>query len=219
MTVPVIATADDLDAMLFEATPGEIVEDVDLTTEERHAAYQLAGAFAAALHALPCEGCGGTADYEAQLLTHAERWLALPDAGFSEELRRWSRDLLGADGAFARVDLVPAHTDYSPRNWLLHRPRPGPPALYIFDWELARPAPWVEDVQRTAEDHWHADPAARDAFFRGYGREPSDVEERRIRAMAFANSALGAIAWGGQRGDTAFVAKGWAILNRLRTET
>ena len=216
MTVPVVATADD--AMLFEAAPGEIVEDADLTSEERHAAYQLAGAFAAALHALPCEGFGATADYGPQLLASAERWLALPGAGFTEELRRWSRDLLRADGAFARVDLVPAHMDYSPRNWLLHR-QDRALWLNVVDWERARPAPWVEDVQRMAEDHWHADPAARDAFFRGYGRKPSDIEERQLRAVALANVALGAIGWGGQRGDTAFVAKGWAIFNRLRAET
>jgi hypothetical protein len=26
------------------------------------------------------------------------------------------------------------------------------------------------------EDHWHRDPAAREAFFLGYGRYPTEVE-------------------------------------------
>lgn len=73
MTVPLVATADGLDAMIFEAAPGEIVEEADLTSDERHAAYQMAGAFAAALHALPCEGCGPAPGYPSDLLKSVER--------------------------------------------------------------------------------------------------------------------------------------------------
>ena len=218
MTAPPTAIADDLDAMIFEAAPGEIVEEADLTREERLAAYQLAGAFAAALHALPCDGCGPAAGYGATLLESVERWLGDPQAAFSVEVQEWVRDEVRAGGAFEGVSLVPAHMDYSPRNWLLHRDG-GVLWLHVIDWERARPAPWVEDVQRMAEDHWHADPTLREAFFLGYGREPSEVEERQIRALVVVNGAVGAIAWGGQRGDSAFVAKGRAILERLRAET
>ncbi|MDA0350878.1 MAG: phosphotransferase [Chloroflexi bacterium] len=193
MTVPLVATADDLDAMLFAAAPGEIVEDAALTTEERHAAYQLAGAFAAALHALPCEGCGPAEDYGANLRSTIRPWLADPAAAFTAEEQRWATDTIRADGALDAVRLVPAHMDYSPRNWLIHR-ADGALWLYVIDWERARPAPWTEDVQRMAEDHWHADPVAREAFFLGYGRQPSDIEERQIRALAVANNAIGAIA-------------------------
>lgn len=217
MTVPAIAVADDLDAMIFEAAPGEIVEDADLTDHERQAAYQMAGAFAAALHALPCEGCGPAEGYVDQQLVNVERWLGDPEAGFTAEEQRWTRETVRAGGAFEGVQLVPAHMDYSPRNWLLHRDD-GALWLHVIDWERARPAPSVEDVQRMAEDHWHRDPAMREAFFLGYGRQPSDVEERQIRALVAINSAVGAIAWGGQRGDTAFVAKGRAILDRMRAE-
>ncbi len=217
MTVPPIAVADDLDAMIFEAAPGEIVEDADLTDHERQAAYQMAGAFAAALHALPCEGCGPAEGYVDQQLANVERWLGDPAADFTAEEQRWTRDTVRAGGAFEGVQLVPAHMDYSPRNWLLHRDD-GVLWLHVIDWERARPAPWVEDVQRMAEDHWHRDPAMREAFFLGYGRQPSEVEERQIRALVAINSAVGAIAWGGQRGDTAFVAKGRAILDRMRAE-
>ena len=218
MTVPPIATDDALDALILEAAPGEIVEDAALTLEERHAAYQMAGAFAAALHALPCEGCGPSERYAEELLATAERWLRDPAAGFTDDERRWARQELRAGGAFEAVELVPAHMDYSPRNWLLHRDD-GALWLHVIDWERARPAPWAEDVQRMAEEHWHLDPTAREAFFLGYGREPTEVEQRQIRALAVANNAIGAIAWGGQRGDTAFVAKGRAILDRMRGKT
>lgn len=218
MTVPMIATADELDAMIFEAAPGEIVEEAELTSAELQAAYQMAGAFAAALHALPCEGCGPAPGYEAELLASVERWLPDPDAGFTEDEQRWARETVHADGAFDDVELVPAHMDYSPRNWLLHR-RDGALWLYVIDWERARPAPWVEDVQRMAEDHWFHDPSLREAFFLGYGSSPSEVEERQLRAITAVNSAIGAIAWGGQREDWDFVAKGRGILDRMRAES
>jgi len=218
MTVPPIAVADDLDAVIFEAAPGEIVEGADLTAHERQAAYQMAGAFVAALHELPCDGCGPAPSYEDDLLASVERWLPDPEAAFTEDEQRWAREAVKAGGAFEDVQFVPAHMDYSPRNWLLHRDD-GALWLHVIDWERARPAPWVEDVQRMAEDHWSDDPAAREAFFLGYGREPSELEEHQIRALVVANAAIGAIAWGGQRGDTAFVAKGRAILGRLRAKS
>lgn len=217
ITVPIVATADELDAMLLEAAPGEIVEEANLTPEELRAAYQMAGAFAAALHALPCDGCGRAPGYGEELLEKVERWLPDPDAGFTDDEQSWAREVVAAGGAWDGVQLVPAHMDYSPRNWLLHR-SDGALWLHVIDWERARPAPWVEDVQRMSEDHWHIDPSLRDSYFLGYGREPSEVEERQIRALAAANSAIGAIAWGGQRGDTEFVAKGRVILDRMRAE-
>lgn len=218
MTVPPIASAADLDAVILEVAPGDIVESADLTADERAATYQMAGAFAAALHALPCEGCGPVADYEARMRLAVGRWLDLPDVGFTDEIRRWARQELHAGGAFEGVEFVAAHMDYAPRNWLIHRDD-GALWLRVIDWERARPAPWTEDVQRMAEDHWHAEPALREAFFLGYGREPSEVEERQIRALVLVNKAIGAIGWGGQRGDTAFVAKGWRILERLRASS
>ncbi len=217
MTVPMIATADELDAMLFEAAPGEIVEEAELTSEELQGAYQMAGAFAASLHALPCDGCGESATYGEELLAKIEPWLVDPGVGFTEAERRWAREVVRAGDAFDAVPLVPAHMDYSPRNWLIQRDD-GALWLSVIDWERARPAPWVEDVQRMAEDHWHRDPSLRQAFFLGYGHEPSEVEQRQIRAIAAANSAIGAIAWGGQRDDTEFVAKGRAILDRMLAE-
>jgi aminoglycoside phosphotransferase len=80
MTVPPIATDDALDALVLEAAPGEIVEDAALTLKERHAAYQMAGAFAAAVHALPCEDCGTAERYADKLLASAERYLGDPAA-------------------------------------------------------------------------------------------------------------------------------------------
>ena len=217
MAVPLVASADDLDAIVLEAAPGEIVEDAQLTDDERHAAYQMAGAFAAALHTLPCDGCGVDARYEEAALASVERWLPDPAAGFNEDVQQWARDAVRANGAWRDVELVPAHMDYSPRNWLLHRDD-GALWLHVIDWERGRPAPWVEDVQRMAEDHWYRDASEREAFFLGYGRQPTELEERQIPALVVSNNAIGAIAWGGQRGDAAFVAKGRAILERLRAE-
>jgi hypothetical protein len=77
MAVTMIATADELDAMIFEAAPGEIVKDAEPTSEELQAAYQMAGAFAAALHALLGDGCGAAPGYEQKLLEQIEGWFEL----------------------------------------------------------------------------------------------------------------------------------------------
>lgn len=217
MAVPMVAVADDLDAMLFEAAPGEIVEDATLTEVERDAVYQMAGAFASALHQLPCEGSGPSTTYGTEMVERFSPWLDDPAVSFPAEIRSWAIEAMHAGGVLDRVELVPTHMDYSPRNWLIHRDD-GALWLHIIDWERARPAPWVEDAQRMVEDHWQRDPAARRAFFLGYGREPTEVEQQQLRAITIANSAIGAIGWGTQRGDWPFVKQGWGILERLRSE-
>ncbi|MBT5773151.1 MAG: phosphotransferase [Dehalococcoidia bacterium] len=218
MTVPMVATADELDAVIFEAAPGEIVEEAELTSAELHAAYQMAGAFAAALHALPCEGCGAAPGYEQELVGKIEGWFELYEGveGLDEELRRFVLNAVVADGVFRDAVLVPTHMDYSPRNWLLHR-EDGALWLHVIDWERARPELWVQDVARVAEDHWQRDPALREAFFLGYGREPSEIEARQLKLLSLANM-VPTIGWARAREDHRF--EGWAreVLGRLHGE-
>lgn len=218
MAVPMVATADELDAMIFEAAPGEIVEEAELTSEELRAAYQMAGAFAAALHALPCDGCGAAVGYEQELVGKIEGWFELYDGveGLDAELKRFVQDAVVADGVFRDAVLVPAHMDYSPRNWLIHRDD-GALWLYVIDWERARPELWVQDAQRLSEDHWFRDPALREAFFLGYGREPSEVEERQLKLLNLA-ATVPTIGWARAREDHRFEAWAREVLARLRGE-
>jgi phosphotransferase family enzyme len=218
MAVPMVATADELDAMLFEAAPGEIVEEAELSSEELQAAYQMAGAFAAALHALPCNGCGAAPGYEQELVGKIEGWFELYEgvAGLDAELKRFVLDAVVADGVFREAVLVPTHMDYSPRNWLIHRDD-GALWLHVIDWERARPELWVQDAQRMSEDHWHRDPALREAFFLGYGREPSEVEGRQLKLLNLA-ATVPTIGWARAREDTRFEAWAREVLARLRGE-
>ena len=216
MAVPMIATADEHEAMIFEAAPGEIVEEAELTSEELQAAYQMAGAFAAALHALPGDGCGAAPGYEQKLLEQIEGWFELYEGveGLDEELRRFVLDAVSEGGAFRDAVLVPTHMDYSPRNWLLHR-EDGALWLHVIDWERARPELWVQDVARMAEDHWHRDPALREAFFLGYGRQPSEIEARQLKLLSLAN-IVPTIGWARAREDHRFEAWAREVLTRLR---
>jgi hypothetical protein len=218
MAVPMIATANELDSMIFEAVPGEIVEEAELSSEELHAAYQMAGAFAAALHALPCDGCGPSPGYEQKLLDQIEDWFELYEGvpGLGDELRRFVLDAVSDGGAFRAAVLVPTHMDYSPRNWLLHR-EDGALWLRVIDWERARPELWVQDVARMSEDHWQRDPALREAFFLGYVRDPSEIEARQLKLLALAN-IVPTIGWARAHDDHRF--EGWAreVLARLRGE-
>ena len=218
MAVPLVASADDLDAIVLEAAPGEIVEDAQLTDDERHAAYQMVGAFAAALHTLPCDGCGVDARYEEAALASVERWLPDPAAGFNEDVQQWARDAVRANGAWRDVELVPAHMDYSPRNWLLHRDD-GALWLHVSRFGAGPSCAvgrgmcsgWRRTTGTATRASARRSSSATDGSRRSW-------EERQIPALVVSNNAIGAIAWGGQRGDAAFVAKGRAILERLRAE-
>jgi hypothetical protein len=115
MAVPMTSIADELDVMIFEAAPGEIVEEAELTSSELQAAYQMAGAFAAPLHALPGEGCGPAPGYAQKLLEQIGGWFELHEGipGLDNELRRFVLDAVSDGGAFRDAVRVPAHMDYS----------------------------------------------------------------------------------------------------------
>jgi len=103
MAMPPVAVADDLDALIFEAAPGEIVETATLTEAERDAVYQMAGAFAAALHQLPCDGCGPSTSYGTELVERFSVWFDDPAAKLLAEIRSWAVEAMRAEDALDRV--------------------------------------------------------------------------------------------------------------------
>jgi thiamine kinase-like enzyme len=110
------------------------------------------------------------------------------------------------------LKLVPVHCDYSPRNWLVED---GRNAIGVIDWERARPGYWVEDFHRMTLDHWWRRPALRDAYFDGYGREPSEKERRQAGMVSLVN-AIGGVPWAIGHGDTQFEAHNRRVIATLR---
>jgi hypothetical protein len=107
----------------------------------------------------------------------------------------------------------PCHFDFQPRNWLLDRGG----TLRLIDFEHARIGLQVRDFTRLHFRCWPSRPDLREAFFDGYGRRLTPVEQETVRHCG-AIDALTALVRGAQTGDTALVAHSRATLARLRDE-
>src|SRR5690606_15377580 len=112
--------------------------------------------------------------------------------------------------ALATLSRVRCHRDYTPRNWLA---REGG-ELVVLDFEHARPDLGVADLERLWGGEWRREPALREAFLAGYGRDLTADEEETLRRVA----ALGGLTtglWARGRADAASEAHGRGGLRRL----
>jgi hypothetical protein len=64
---------------------------------------------------------------------------------------------------------------------------------------------------------WPDHPDPRASLFEGYGRTPTEAEERALAAFAAADAA-GPLAYGARHGDTFVTARGRATVERLMRE-
>ena len=87
--------------------------------------------------------------------------------------------------------------------------------LGIIDWERSRHGYYVEDFQRMVQDHSVLEPHLRDAFFSGYGREPSELEWRQANQVVLVN-AVGGVPWAASHGDSKFERQNRAVIERLK---
>lgn len=74
----------------------------------------------------------------------------------------------------AVLPAVPIHGDAQPRNWLWD---PAARRLAMIDFERAEVAPAVRDLVRLVDGQWDGRPDLANAFFAGYGRALSGIEE------------------------------------------
>ncbi len=104
---------------------------------------------------------------------------------------------------------VPCHRDFDPRNWLA-----GPEGIVVFDFEHARGDLWLQDLLRLASEVWPGAPELAAAFWRGYGRELSEVEVRLVEALV-AFEAGSTLYWGLVHRDEAFIQRGRRWVQQL----
>lgn len=119
-------------------------------------------------------------------------------------------ELVGRAGALGPVELVPAHRDNGPRNWLVD----DGGRVRLIDFGHCRRAPWVEDLHRMTWRQWRERPALRDAFLDGYGRHP-DEHDLAVLAAHDAVAVISTIVWAVAHGDAPFAELGRAELARL----
>jgi hypothetical protein len=211
----VVADDVELGAALLSELPGEPLEDIESTRSERVEMHRLAGRLAAMVHALDVDPyrAGPERLYGREIL---DLYLEKGEPYMDRETLRWIERVCGAPGVFDGLGIVPTHSDFSPRNWLLQRGGNGL-ALGLIDWERARPGFWLEDMQRVAQDHWLTAPELRAAFFEGYGRVPGEREERQLKIIVLMNAA-GTVSWATEHDDHAFAELGRRTIEQLKVE-
>ncbi len=65
------------------------------------------------------------------------------------------------------------------------------------------------------QDHWIREPRLRDAFFTGYGREPSEREWYQADQVVLIN-AVGGVPWSISHRDSKFEKLNRAVIERLK---
>jgi aminoglycoside phosphotransferase (APT) family kinase protein len=210
-TPRLVGKSNELGALVMTVVAGEIFDESGLARSAGAGVYELAGRFAALLHRakVDAESAGRPRSYDQETIV---RLLDSARPYLDEPTVRWIEETVLQPNLWHGLRTVPVHADYSPRNWIV-----GYPALVlgVIDWERCRPGYWLEDVHRTMHDHWHRKPRYADAFFAGYGRRPSEAEERQSHLIALIN-AVGGLSWSFTYGDHDFARTNRVLMERCR---
>ncbi len=208
-----VAKSDELTAMILTNVEGGLLDETGVSPAESSEMFILAGRFARMLHDvdLPSHDRGDSVEYYA---AWGECSLAEADDIVGVETIKWVREVYDNGSEFTDVRFVCTHMDYSPRNWLIDRREEGI-RFGIIDWERARIEHWLQDAVRMEFDHWYREPHLKDAFFDGYGRQLTELEERQLLLMKLVNS-VGSVTWASAYGDSHFEQSSREIIERLR---
>lgn len=207
----VIASDAEGLVLLLRACPGVPATELSLPPDDERSLHEQAGRFRRRLDAVPMAEDDPVPLADA-LARRMESWLArarpsLPPrvrqrveeafdpAPFEGEARRW------------------CHRDLGPHNWIVE-PTPHGPRLSVIDFGQARPDAWLVDVVKLWDDAWIHDPALADAFWSGYGREPSAREQAQLRQLALLHG-LATATWGDRHGHWSFSRRGRLVLARV----
>lgn len=197
------AADDDLRVMILEYLPGKLVEGTE--AEYLPETYRQAGELLRRLHGLETRE---DTEYRSRTLARARSWLDKPnrvDAAAAAEAQRILRT-----ASTAPVDVVPAHGDWQPRNWLIDGD-----TVRVIDFGRFAFRPAATDLTRLAAQQWRGRPDLESAFFDGYGDDPRDRDGWRLERLC---EAVGTACWGFQVGDEAFEAQGHRMLAEVLGE-
>lgn len=197
-------------ALVLSWEEGAVLEGARPGRREELGLRERAGAFLRALHDLPHDDVDPVPlsdAYASRLDAWSRRSRGVVPEAVVANVRAAVAEALPALSKEARVR---CHRDYTARNWLVA----ADGALVVIDLEHARPDLRVADLERLWHGEWRRDPALREAFLAGYGRELSAEEEETLRRLS-ALGALSTVVWAREHGDAAFEGHGWAALRRL----
>jgi Ser/Thr protein kinase RdoA (MazF antagonist) len=202
-------------AALFTEVRGRVMSEVGLTEPDQRVAYRQAGMFARELHSLPLD-IQQPSSPPARMRTRMERSCEEARDLIDGSTLKWALDAIGDGSVFDGERLVPCHRDYSPRNWLVDFE--GVRLVWgVIDFERGYPDSWLFDVQRMWNDEWVSRPDLKEAFFDGYGRNPTQIEVRQVQLICL-RMAIGTVSWATRYGDLPFARWARGAIERLKRE-
>ncbi|MBT3269351.1 aminoglycoside phosphotransferase family protein [Candidatus Poribacteria bacterium] len=205
-------------ALLVSGMPGKNLEDAALPEAKRRDAWRAAGNALTSLHELEVGEYFGSCDRDGHALgvpvTDAVEYIA---AAYEEDIGRGARggwlseqELAVIERArvmipaFAGERPIPCHRDYCPVNWIVDDDGEW---IGVIDYEFSRWDVRVSDFSRYPDWDWMLRPDLTDAFFEGYGRPLSPVEQDQL-LVSRTQYALGAIVWGRENSFFGFEQEG-----------
>jgi Ser/Thr protein kinase RdoA (MazF antagonist) len=192
--------------MVLDRVPGSIATAVGRDRDPL--VHHHAGRLVARLHA--AEEPIATTSYGEKLLADFDSWSVRARQLVPLRDLDAAREIATAACHLGAVELVPAHRDNSPRNWMVDDQN----VVSLIDFGHADNEPWWVDLYRLMHREWLDRPDLRDAFLAGYGRDIDDNTADLLRVYG-ACGAVSTIAWATEHGDKPFADEGYAQLRRL----
>ncbi len=206
-----LAAHDEGRALLLRACPGRLASSGSPSPDEQRALHEQAGRLRRRLDAVPIDAREDPLPVPAALARRLAGWI--------ERARPWHtaarlRRLEAAfePGVFEGSARRWSHRDLAPHNWIVEPTREGP-RLSVIDFGQARPDVWLVDALKLWDGPWAAEPTLADAFWAGYGRHPSALEQRQLHQLALLHG-LATATWGDHHGHATFSSHGRAVLDR-----
>jgi Ser/Thr protein kinase RdoA (MazF antagonist) len=204
-----VAAHSDAQILVLTALPGVPLQQLrpDPVTERR--VYQRAGRLLHLLHeaepAAPLPDFVGTRTaYIQGLLSSGGYLLTKEERSLTELALRHMAQLPIMDG-------YPSHLDCTPRNLLADK---ATGAVHLIDFETSRLEIKGRDFNRMASRVFPTRPDLKEAFFTGYGRQPTN-DEKAVMAICGAVDAASALIWARSNNHRTFATEAHASLYRL----
>jgi tRNA A-37 threonylcarbamoyl transferase component Bud32 len=170
--------------------------------------HRHAGRLVARLHA--AEEPVATTSYGEKLLADFDSWAARARELVPPHDLDAAREIATLACDIGTVQLVPAHRDNTPRNWMVD----GPDVVSLIDFGHADKDPWWVDLYRLMHREWLDRADLKAAFLAGYGRDIDDETTDLLRVYG-ARAAVSTIVWATEHNDKKFADEGYAQLRRL----
>ncbi len=167
-----------------------------------------AGRLVARLHA--AEDPIATTSYGEKLLADFDSWAPRARELVPPHDLDAAHEIATLTGEIGELQLVPAHRDNTPRNWIVD----DQGLVSLIDFGHADKEPWWVDLYRLIHREWLDRPDLKEAFLAGYGRDIDEGTANLLRVYG-ACGAVSTIAWATEHGDKQFADEGYAQLRRL----